>query len=316
MKYLTEFIYKDKILLVLLAGILTPIVFLLIGVLMFYLQMEAMSKSISSLFTPLFYVFTFSLLALVIYVPFIKKTSKARTKETKIIIAIWLLISVILLVFLNEKIPLSLSDLKIETIAGISIYVGGVLFLVGIPFFILNLILSRAVESKKMIIIWSVVVVIIASSLSALIGYNIKPTKIVVPYPIAIKHYGDSYACEGLTTSTSFANKENLGNGNGVIVDSGTKNVDRLAIKIDGENLQFVTGASVQIGETNSPPLNILQNDDKRLIAVDLAKPDSNRAINVFILNKENGLAAWQETETNYVLTGNPSGYTEYFVCR
>jgi len=138
-----------------------------------------------------------------------------------------------------------------------------------------------------------------------------------VPYfSISLAHYGDSYTCKGLLHSFASTNNDGIQKDKKVSVDSTTKDLDTLSIRIDGDQLHFLTQASVAAGSTGDErPLKIIENSNDHMVAVDIypAFPDQN--IDTFNLNKKTGMAVWNRTLTTLLGVSDPAGETEYFSC-
>ncbi len=92
-----------------------------------------------------------------------------------------------------------------------------------------------------------------------------------------------------------------------------SEDLDKLAIEIKGDTLELNTSAAVEHGNATSEPYQITQNSDDRITAISSNK-NGVRRISIFILNKDTGLAVWNETADNFPAI-SPYGSSEYFHC-
>ncbi len=316
MKAFLESIYKDKILLLIIAGIAIPIIFLLVILLFAAIQMDSLAKSMGSLFSPMMYIFSVAIVLSVIYIPFFKKTSHGRTKRTKIVMLLWLFTSIAVLVFSSEKVPLSSSDFSTNTLSWEAAYLALVLFLVGVPFFVLNLIQSKVADSTGKAIIYATFSALLFSLITGVTIYVLKPATLKVAYPYILTHYGNSYSCQGLLNQSIISDNGNISKKAGITAESTTKSVDTIAININNNQLDFVTTAGVQLGDTKGKPLQIVENSDKFLVAIDRDETGLSKPMDVFTLNKKSGIALWSRSLESELFSDDPTSETEYLICR
>lgn len=150
---------------------------------------------------------------------------------------------------------------------------------------------------------------------------NDKP-QLKVNYPNLSSHLGNSFACEGLLNSEVYASNGALGHEKGIFTKSSSKNVDKITIEIDGNDLRFTftSQTDIRVGTARAKPLPITENSQNRLIAVDTQSPRSlgsnGNPVDVFAMDKQSGLAAWTRTEPDFIGTTGPYTITEYLVCR
>src|SRR3989344_5293184 len=156
-----QIISEDKIVKWLLLGIVGPLVLVALDVLSNFLGIKV--SITGGIFNYLLYILGISLFSLTIYVPFFKKNTTPKTKETKTLIFIWLLVSLITLFVLAKIYPDLLSTgeglfptLSLENIAFLLLILWVELFVVGIPFFILNFIMEKGSTQRRQVIIFSV----------------------------------------------------------------------------------------------------------------------------------------------------------------
>ena len=120
-----------------------------------------------------------------------------------------------------------------------------------------------------------------------------------------------SLACEALIDSNITGSPvEYLTDGIEATVGKGTNKVS-LQIK-DEKILSFLSGASFEAGDVGGVDFSIIKNDDKELIAAMW----NNSSMNTVVLNKENGLAIWSKSRSDFPTYGAPSGDLSYLICR
>jgi len=150
--------------------------------------------------------------------------------------------------------------------------------------------------------------------ISVLVGlavYLIKPTEIRVDFPYTLDSSGkQSYSCEALTGTYMYGD-ENEG-----IIAKTFKGTDKIAIEIENDNLKFLTGAAVGIGNAEGDTWNIVKNNDKNIVAVYNGLNEPLGDFNIFMLNKKNGIGVWSKIETNLILTDNPGAQAYHLICR
>jgi hypothetical protein len=316
-KYISE-IKNDRILKWIIIGIFAPIIILILGIILALLGVN-LGNSSNNIIYVLIYVFTISLASLIIYLPFIKK-GVYRTKETKILIGIWIVLSSLVLILYSVINNISLKDfLTTPLIIYLVLIISFVFFIVGIPLFIVYVLMMRVKESSRMLVIYGLTLSIILSIASALIVYVYKPNLVKVDYPFTFSHYGNSYACEGLVIGVAQSDPDKYKispNAKGISIEASTstKNLDKVAIEIDGNNLKFTTQSNVQAGETQGRPMQIIENSDKYLVASDRLNVGL-KPYDVFTLNKTSGVALWTENLIGF-MSEDPEGFSEYLICR
>lgn len=308
-------IREDKILKWLLLGIFSPILILILMLLAFALRIDLPNSS--GLFSILIYIFTISLFSIVIYIPFIKKSE--RTKDTKLIISLWITVSIIILGIWERISSFPVSINKPQDDIFLLVPISLVLIGVGIPFFIINFILNRLDEKSRKIILKSIVFSLFFSSFLALTVYYLKPLKTQIFYPYTFQHYGSDYACEGLvvtSTSTDDGKIDPSKKGIYAEISTSSKQLDKLAISIKDNELEFTTSADVETGSTKGRPLNIIENSDNYLVAADRDTTGLAKPYGVFIMNKKTGMALWNQSLMRGFPSDDPLSDVEYFVCR
>lgn len=159
--------------------------------------------------------------------------------------------------------------------------------------------------------------ILIALSLSVLAGlavYFLKPTKIKLPFPYTMKPISETqFSCESLVSTFIHGGNNALEKG---VYGELNKGTDKIAIEIEGEKLYFLTRASVEVGIAKGEPWNIVKNSADRVVAIYNGLEGMGTDINLFILNKKNGIAVWTKTNSDLFGTENPGAQTFYLVCR
>jgi len=139
---------------------------------------------------------------------------------------------------------------------------------------------------------------------------------IEIPYPTTAKFKGsqDRYFCEALIGTQVYAPSETIGKINKGVIGEVFKGTDKISIKIEGNKLYFLTGASFEVGDTaEENPMNIIHNDSHILLAID--KIESNLIVSVFTLNKDTGIGNWSKIKPYGLLTGNPDSQSYCLKC-
>lgn len=315
-KYISG-IKNDRILKWIIIGIITPVIIIILGIILALLGVN-LGNSSNNIINVLIYVFTISLALLIIYVPFIKRGVQ-RTKETKILIGVWVILSSLLLILYSVINNISLKDfLTSSLIIYLVLIISFVFFIIGIPLFIVCTLMMKVKENSRMLVIYGLTLSIILSIASALIVYVYKPNLVKVDYPFSFSHYGNSYACEGLVIGVAQSDPDKYKispSTKGISIETSTKNLDKVAIEIDGNSLKFTTQANIQVGDTQGRPMQIIENSDKYLVAAD-RNDVGVKSYDIFTLNKTSGVALWTENQMIGFPSEDPSGFTQYLICR
>lgn len=313
---------EDKILMLILLGIFGPLVLVALDILLNFLGIKV--SITGGIFNYLIYAFGISLFSLTIYVPFFKKTVLPKTNETKALVFIWILVSLIVLVVLAKIYPPLLStggrippSLSLENIAYLLLILGAILVVIGIPFLILNLIMGKGSPQKRQIITFSVGSFVIASLATATLMYIFKPNRTAIEiYPMDLK--GTEFSCSVRMGATLFP-KQNLEKNIMETIDGAlfTDDKTKMAIEIDGKVLKMLTATSVEVGINKPAELVIVREDENELIAVD---PESDilidKGIGTFVLNRKNGVAVWTKSKPSFFTTALPEAQAYYMECR
>lgn len=305
----------DQILKYLLLGIFGPLGLLILLIVTSFL---GINLGLWNIFNYLIYILGISLFLIVIYIPFIKKTSLNKSKETKILIFFWLLLSTIVLFILCMAKSFKPSFNDLEFVMFEIMAVGAILFIVGIPFFILNAMLGKDQNAKRQVIIYSVSSAIITSIIVGALVYSFKPAKAVLNiFPWDLKDRV-SFSCSAKIGAVFFPNpnyeKNSFETVEGELI---TNDKTKMAIEIDGKELKMITATAVEAGMTEPVRLNIVRENDTELVAVDLETDIAiNPGLGTFILNKKSGTAVWTKSKPAFFGTQLPDTQAYYMECR
>lgn len=163
--------------------------------------------------------------------------------------------------------------------------------------------------------------IVITILISALVGtavwfYKPKEATMNIPFPYTNAVNPEAgISCEAIVGS-------NMYGGNNPSVKGITaelfKGTDKIAISVNGDKFKFLTRVALEAGETDSDEgWTIARNDKKHLIAVlgQLQNPLRD-SVNIFMLNKENGMATWTETRATNLGTDMPEAQSYLLQCR
>ena len=246
------------------------------------------------------------------------KTANSKTKETKMLIFLWILISFIALMVWAGISSFQLSLDNFETVMFLLLPTGAVLFIVGIPFLILNFILGKSSGNKRQIVVFSVSAAVITSLLVATLVYIFKPNRVAIQiYPWDLKD-GRQFSCSTKMGTTLFP-KPNYKDHTFETVDGAlfTNDKTKMAIEIDGKELKMLTATAVEIGMTEPAKLVIVRENDSELVAVDLQSDIAiDPGIGTFILNKKSGTAVWTKSKPSFITSSLPDVQAYYMECR
>ena len=97
----------------------------------------------------------------------------------------------------------------------------------------------------------------------------------------------DQCRCEAVVSAGLYAN---------AIQDKGilgqlSKGTDKISIRIEGNILHFLSGASFEIGEAKAAQFQIIYNSDEQLLGILSQETAFGYTVDIFTLNKKNGLA-------------------------
>lgn len=140
-----------------------------------------------------------------------------------------------------------------------------------------------------------------------------KETRVKRPPPAAPPlSIGDNFFCSAVLGSLLYTEDAKDGEIIGTLFDG----TDRIAMKVDGGKLHFLTKASFEAGDVGDEnPFSVLVNDDERVVAIDhdLVRDVS---ISTFALNRKTGVAVWSKSRPNGFLdTLNPDNQSYLLSC-
>lgn len=323
MNNLRQSIAEDNILKVLLLGIAGPLVIFVLGVLASLLKIEIPFLTSFAFSINTIYIFGISMFLLLLYVPIIKKTSTPKTKEAKVLIWIWLLLSTIIwLVFLIAD-PLHwtpagpINVFTFESLAILIFSAGIILFIAGLPFLGVYIFLSRNSSQKRQVIIFSFASFIVASLLTGTGVYLLKPAKSSISiFPWDLKN-GKQFSCSTKMGTTLFP-KQNLKKDVLETIDGAlfTNDKTKMAIEIDGKVLKMLTATSVEVGINKPAEFSIVKENEDELVAVYLESDNLFSGVDTFILHKKSGAAVWTKSSTSSLISKLPDAQAYYMECR
>ncbi|MFH1407471.1 MAG: hypothetical protein ABIG91_00310 [Patescibacteria group bacterium] len=312
------FIKKDRVLGLLLLGVCVPLLLLVLG---FLLNLVGVRVKLYSGFGDyLLYTFVVSFFLVLLYIPFFKKPVTSKTLETKVFIFIWLLISLVILTtwakITSFEVASNLDGFQNSIL--LLLPISAVLFLVGIPFLIIDYILVKSSIQKRQKVVFSICLVVFTALLTTPLVYALKPSRAVIQiYPWDLKE-GKQFSCATKIGATLFP-RPNFEGRIYEMVDGNlfTRDETKLAIEIDGSELKMLTTSSVEIGITEPARLVIVKEDENLLIAID-PELDSyiNRGVGTFILNKKSGTAVWTKSKPSILNSQMPYVQMYYMECR
>lgn len=122
-----------------------------------------------------------------------------------------------------------------------------------------------------------------------------------------------SFVCESLVSADIIGSPvDYLTDGVEGTVSKGT---DKIAVNIkDEDTLSFLTRAALEAGVSEGELFAIMKNTDEELVAI--LYDQFRVSVNVFALNKKNGLAVWSKARPNFLGYESPSGSIIYLICR
>lgn len=123
----------------------------------------------------------------------------------------------------------------------------------------------------------------------------------------------DQCRCEAIVSAGLFGNTiQNKG-----IFGQLSKGTDKLSIRIEGNILHFLSGASFEIGEAKAAQFQIIHNSDEQVTSILSQETALGHTVDIFTLNKENGMAVWTKTRSSDLLSGGtPSAQSFYLKCK
>lgn len=123
----------------------------------------------------------------------------------------------------------------------------------------------------------------------------------------------DQCRCEAIVSAGLYANTiQNKG-----ISGELSKGTDKISVRIKGNILHFLSGASFETGEANAAQFQIIHNSDEQVSGILTQKTAFGLTVDIFTLNKKTGMAVWTKTRSSDLLAGgNPSAQSLYLKCK
>ena len=129
---------------------------------------------------------------------------------------------------------------------------------------------------------------------------------------VRVTHYADEFGCKALASAT-INDPVSLGDPNkyrGFVEASAYRGTDTLSLKIAGKKLLVMSGASHKIGATNAEEMDIISQDEKTVLAIQIVPNGSVFAVR---LDRKAGTVVWGKVGT--FLFGGAMGWVHYLVC-
>jgi hypothetical protein len=96
-----------------------------------------------------------------------------------------------------------------------------------------------------------------------------------------------------------------------------SKGTDKISIRIEGNILHFLSGASFEIGEAKAAQFKIISGSDEEVTAILPQETALGYTVDIFTLNKKTGLAVWTKTRSYDAWSGGaPSAQSFYLRCK
>jgi len=160
--------------------------------------------------------------------------------------------------------------------------------------------------------------ILVTLIISILVGFGVyyyKPTQTYTTIPFSTKILNThSISCEAILSSYIWG--ANTIREEGKIKASVSKGTDKIAIEMDDDRLYFLSSASQQTGTARGVEWNIVKNTDKKTVAILFNSENTFPNYNLFILNKETGIAIWTKSREDYIASDNPDTQSYYLICR
>jgi len=123
----------------------------------------------------------------------------------------------------------------------------------------------------------------------------------------------DQCKCEAIVSAVLYANTiQNKG-----IYGQLFEGTDKVSIRIEGNILHFLSGASFETGEAKAAQFKILHKSNEQVLGVLTQETPLGYTVDIFTLNKNNGMAVWTKTRSSDLLSGGtPSGQSFYLKCK
>lgn len=123
----------------------------------------------------------------------------------------------------------------------------------------------------------------------------------------------DQCKCEAVVSAGLYANTiQNKG-----ISGELSKGIDKISVRIEGNILHFLSGASFETGEAKTAQFQIIHNSDEHVSGILTQKTAFGLTVDIFTLNKKTGMSVWTKTRSSDMLAGGtPSAQSFYLKCK
>ncbi|MCI0622100.1 MAG: hypothetical protein L0387_10600 [Acidobacteria bacterium] len=91
---------------------------------------------------------------------------------------------------------------------------------------------------------------------------------------------------------------------------------EKIALNVRGQELKFMTAASIEAGSAEASVFQIIRNDKESLAAMHFGEGWLGYNLNSFVLDKETGFAVWTKSHPRFMGLGKPDVWTYYLACR
>ena len=163
----------------------------------------------------------------------------------------------------------------------------------------------------RIILVPIVIVLFLFGSLPQVVAGG-KELKVPLP-DLAPPLSSDQCRCESLINASVYADTLSQKN----IVGTLSKGTDEINIEIKGNTLYFLSGASFKQGDVSPAEFRVVHNTDSQVLAICSQETGNGYTVDIFALNKENGIAVWTKTRSYDLFSGgHPLGYCIYLNCK
>lgn len=150
---------------------------------------------------------------------------------------------------------------------------------------------------KKLILVTILLIVFVIGGIS---GYKVKSLfsqYLVFDQDVSERLEG-GISCHSVVSNILLV--ENQGKVKKAISES-IAGTDKIAVKLDGKELSFLTSAAVGTGISDADKFKIIDDTKEHLIAAYVG----DRSIDTFVLNKKTGKAIWSKNNSNYLFSND-----------
>ncbi len=161
----------------------------------------------------------------------------------------------------------------------------------------------------------AIIIIFLLSMLIAVLIWKLRSTELVIkiPFPYTVKVNPESgISCKALVGSSMYGQNNELAKG---ITAELFKGTDNLAVSVNGDEFKLLTRASLEIGQAESnAKWFITKNDDQNLVA--MLSNEEMDSVDIFMLNKSNGMATWTKTRATNFGTDMPDAQSYLLQCQ